>query len=134
MAVRRRRGRMRRSAALCLALAAACGTPPKPVPPEIVEAREKIVLLCGAMENHALLNRGEYPRNLELLVITDFNPSAFLSSRKPLIDPWGEPFLYDQPRPGVRGYRIFTYGKDGRAGGDGLDADMDNWMIEDGEL
>lgn len=41
-------------------------------------------------------------------------------------DPWGNPYQYLYP--GANGeFDIFTLGADGRAGGDGLDADIGNW-------
>lgn len=43
-------------------------------------------------------------------------------------DPWGRPYLYVSP--GVanpNGYDLYTLGKDGRAGGDGEDADITSW-------
>jgi len=44
-------------------------------------------------------------------------------------DPWGQPYLY--LNPGVQGeIDIFTYGVDGQAGGDGVNADIGNWNLE----
>ena len=44
-------------------------------------------------------------------------------------DPWGNPYLY--LNPGQNGeIDIFTLGRDGRAGGEDIDADMGNWNIE----
>jgi general secretion pathway protein G len=43
-------------------------------------------------------------------------------------DPWGRQYLYVSP--GVanpNGYDLYTLGKDGRAGGDGEDADITSW-------
>jgi len=120
--------------ALALSAALSCGSPPEETPPAVLEAREGILLLSGAVENYVILNGGAHPPNLEILVISDQNRDAFLSSRKALIDPWGRDFLYEKPREGVRGYHILSYGRDGVSGGAGLDADLDNWMIEDGEL
>jgi general secretion pathway protein G len=41
-------------------------------------------------------------------------------------DPWGNPYQYLYP--GEHGeFDIFTLGQDGRAGGEGLDADIGNW-------
>jgi general secretion pathway protein G len=41
-------------------------------------------------------------------------------------DPWDKPYLY--LRPGVHGdVDVFTYGRDGKPGGDGEDADVGNW-------
>lgn len=42
-------------------------------------------------------------------------------------DPWGNPYQYLYP--GERGtFDIFTYGADGRRGGEGLNADLGNWQ------
>lgn len=43
-------------------------------------------------------------------------------------DPWGRPYVFVSP--GVanpNGYDLYTLGKDGRAGGDGEDADITSW-------
>jgi general secretion pathway protein G len=42
-------------------------------------------------------------------------------------DPWGSDYLYLSP--GLQGeIDIFTYGADGRSGGEGAAADIGNWM------
>jgi general secretion pathway protein G len=42
------------------------------------------------------------------------------------LDPWGNPYVYAQP--GKRGdFDLLSYGKDGRPGGSGEDADIGNW-------
>jgi general secretion pathway protein G len=44
-------------------------------------------------------------------------------------DPWGNPYQY--LNPGQNGeIDIFTFGRDGRPGGEEIDADMGNWNIE----
>lgn len=44
-------------------------------------------------------------------------------------DPWGRPYLYRHP--GVNGeIDIFTLGRDGQEGGEGIDADIGNWTIK----
>lgn len=41
-------------------------------------------------------------------------------------DPWGNPYLY--LIPGEHGtFDVFSYGADGRSGGEGLNADIGNW-------
>ena len=41
-------------------------------------------------------------------------------------DPWGEDYLYLSP--GIQGeIDVFTYGADGRSGGEGMAADIGNW-------
>jgi general secretion pathway protein G len=44
-------------------------------------------------------------------------------------DPWGNEYVY--LNPGNHGeIDIYTLGRDGRPGGDGLDADVGNWELE----
>lgn len=44
-------------------------------------------------------------------------------------DPWGNDYQYLQP--GVRGeVDLFTFGADGRPGGDGMNADIGNWNLD----
>ena len=43
-------------------------------------------------------------------------------------DPWGNPYQY--VIPGIHGeIDIFSYGADGKAGGEGNDADVGNWKV-----
>ncbi len=39
-------------------------------------------------------------------------------------DPWSRPYVYRSPGESGRGFDLLSYGRDGRAGGEGLDADM----------
>lgn len=42
-------------------------------------------------------------------------------------DPWGRPYIYQAP--GEHGdIDLYTYGKDGKPGGTGVDADITNWQ------
>jgi general secretion pathway protein G len=44
-------------------------------------------------------------------------------------DPWGNPYQYLSP--GNNGeFDVYTLGRDGRPGGEGLDADIGNWELE----
>ena len=44
-------------------------------------------------------------------------------------DPWGNPYQYLSP--GNNGeFDIYTLGRDGRPGGEGLDGDIGNWELE----
>ncbi len=42
-------------------------------------------------------------------------------------DPWGNPYLYAAPGKNGRAFDIYSYGADGREGGEGQDADIGNW-------
>jgi general secretion pathway protein G len=42
-------------------------------------------------------------------------------------DPWGTPYVY--LNPGIKGeIDVMSYGADGKAGGEGLDADLGSWQ------
>jgi len=44
-------------------------------------------------------------------------------------DPWGNSYYY--LNPGVNGaIDIYTYGKDGQKGGEGMNADIGNWIVQ----
>ncbi|HEU4617179.1 MAG TPA: type II secretion system major pseudopilin GspG [Gammaproteobacteria bacterium] len=44
-------------------------------------------------------------------------------------DPWNNPYHYASP--GQHGeFDIFTYGRDGQEGGEGVDADIGNWDLD----
>jgi general secretion pathway protein G len=59
--------------------------------------------------------------------ILNWNPGGYLE-RAPK-DPWKNPYLY--LNPGNHGeIDIYTLGRDGRPGGEGLDADIGNWELE----
>lgn len=48
------------------------------------------------------------------------------------LDPWGNSYDYYYPGNGEPGtYDIICYGRDGRSGGDGFDADISNWTLRD---
>jgi len=43
-------------------------------------------------------------------------------------DPWGN--KYEYLNPGQNGeFDVYSYGRDGRPGGEGLDSDIGNWML-----
>ena len=42
-------------------------------------------------------------------------------------DPWGNPYRYAAPGRDGRDFEIYSYGADGREGGEGKDADIGNW-------
>ena len=50
----------------------------------------------------------------------------YIKKQASLIDPWGHSYLYKLP--GAHGaYDLYTYGADGKEGGDGEDRDLGNW-------
>ena len=79
-------------------------------------------------------DHGRRDQGLEALVtkpndpaIRNWKPGGYLD-RLPK-DPWGNGYQY--LNPGNNGeIDIYTLGRDGRPGGEGLDADIGNWNID----
>lgn len=45
-------------------------------------------------------------------------------------DPWGNPYQYRQPSAHGGQFDVWSWGADGREGGEGNDADIGNWAAE----
>ena len=46
-------------------------------------------------------------------------------------DPWGNPYLYVSPGTHGKAFDLYTLGADGQPGGDGINADIGNWNLND---
>jgi general secretion pathway protein G len=46
-------------------------------------------------------------------------------------DPWGNPYLYGYPGTHGKAFDLYTLGADGQPGGDGINADIGNWNLND---
>jgi general secretion pathway protein G len=99
-----------------------------------VAARQDIGTLMQALKLYRLDNR-RYPtaeQGLQALVQRPGNGPA-ADNWKPYLerlpdDPWGAPYQY--LNPGVHGdIDILSLGADGKAGGEGVDADIGSWML-----
>jgi general secretion pathway protein G len=98
---------------------------------QVKVAKAQIDALDKALDQFRL-DVGRYPtteEGLQALVTAPSNEPAwsgpYLKKGVPA-DPWGRPYLYAQP--GSHGdFDLLSYGKDGRAGGTGEDADITNW-------
>jgi general secretion pathway protein G len=79
------------------------------------------------------LDTGDYPTQAEGLRALLEKPGAaehwngpYLQKAEGILDPWGQPFVYQQP--GQHGeYDMLSYGADKQPGGDGDDADIISW-------
>ncbi len=79
------------------------------------------------------LDTGRYPTTQEGLGALMHAPQdakrwtgPYLRKAEGLVDPWGRPYLY--LAPGAHGeFDIFSYGRDGQAGGAGDDRDIVSW-------
>jgi general secretion pathway protein G len=98
---------------------------------EVKTARAQIVGLEKSLAQYRL-DVGHYPsseQGLKALLTRPANVAKwdgpYLDKSVPL-DPWGNAYAYKSP--GEHGeIDIVSLGRDGRPGGDGLDADIANW-------
>lgn len=103
----------------------------RPDQAKVTVARGDLKAVASALEMYRLDNR-RYPDTqlgLEALVqrptsgADNWNAEGYLP--KVPVDPWGNPYLY--LAPGSKGaYDLWSYGADGREGGEALDADLDS--------
>ncbi len=93
-------------------------------------ARLEISRMAEAMETYYSLH-DRYPttqEGLEALVQpTEKMPEALLD-RIPT-DPWGRPYQFNAPGRETA-YEILSLGADGREGGEGNDADVESWNLD----
>lgn len=94
-------------------------------------ARAQIDALGKALDQYRL-DTGHYPSTQQSLNALNAAPSneprwdgPYLKKAVPP-DPWGKPYLYLQPGQHNE-FDLFSYGKDGQAGGTGDAADINNW-------
>lgn len=105
---------------------------------QVKTAKVNIVALSQALEQYAL-DAYDYPteqQGLEALIKRPENMPAgasyrtggYLQKSSIPLDPWGRAFVYKRPgdRSG-RAFDLFSYGADGKEGGEELDADIGNW-------
>lgn len=98
---------------------------------EVKAARAQIDAFDKAVEAYRL-DVGRYPANENGLHGLTQKPAGeekwqgpYLKKAVPL-DPWNHAYVYKQP--GDHGdYDIYSFGRDGKAGGDAEDADITNW-------
>lgn len=78
------------------------------------------------------LDNGRLPTGAEGLLalvppppadLPNYDPDGYLDGGTPK-DPWKRPFVYETDG---RRFTIVSYGSDGTPGGEGYDADIDNW-------
>lgn len=99
---------------------------------KVQTAATQVKLLRGAIET-LRLDLNVYPtpeQGLKLLTTPPGDDKLRGRWRGPYLedalpdDPWGNPYHYVVPGPEGRPFGIFSYGADGKAGGEGNDADI----------
>ncbi len=97
----------------------------------VEKARTDVFMIEQAIELYRLDTR-RYPSledGLDVLAVAPRNNSLRTEPyiRSLPLDPWGNPYQY--LFPGENGaFDVFSFGADGRSGGDGLNADIGNWV------
>ncbi len=88
-------------------------------------ARSEIATLASSLEAYYIAY-SRFPSNEEgldiLTQISDEIPAP-LMDRVP-VDPWGHRYQYNQPGSNSQPYEVFSYGADGREGGEAADKDI----------
>src|SRR5882672_10421320 len=98
---------------------------------QVKAARAQIDALDKALDQYRI-DMGRYPTTEEGLDGLMQAPPGELAWSGPYLkkavppDPWGHPFVYTSPGAHAE-VDILSYGKDGRAGGTGENADISNW-------
>ena len=108
----------------------------RPDEARVVAARQDISTLSQALKLYRLDNK-RYPTTEQGLQALAAKPTTAPVPdnwkgggyiEKLPMDPWSKPYQY--LNPGLHGeIDIFSYGADGVAGGQGVDADIGNWML-----
>lgn len=108
----------------------------RPDEARVVKAKQDIRMLEAALNLYKLDNF-DYPstqQGLEALVAKpsgdpeprNYKAGGYVKSLPK--DPWGSPYQYLSP--GTKGeIDIFSLGRDGKPGGEGVDADIGNWDL-----
>jgi len=101
-------------------------------------ARAQIKMLDAALETYRMDN-ARFPtteQGLEALIresaeARNFQLGGYLRERRIPVDPWGDEYHYESPgQHNSHSYDLWSFGADGTAGGDGVDADIGNWFEE----
>ena len=88
-------------------------------------AQAEVDTLAGKIEQYQQ-DVGSLPPNLEALVTAPANSAGWLgpyAKETELKDPWGQPLEYHVPGQGSP-YDLISYGRDGKPGGEAMDADI----------
>jgi general secretion pathway protein G len=100
-----------------------------------VTARSQIEMLGAALDSYRLDN-GRYPTTEQGLAALESAPAIEpvpLQWRGPYLrkaipaDPWKNGYVYTAPGENGRPFELSSLGADGRAGGEGENADINSW-------
>jgi general secretion pathway protein G len=117
--------------AVVLAMLPGCGGEGKDssLPKKISSTRSQIKLIGASIDNYKL-DVGTYPSSIKALLenvdqAAHWNGPYLPSYPK---DPWGNDYQYVVPgKHNPMDFDLYSFGPDGREGGEGADADITNW-------
>lgn len=99
---------------------------------KVQTAQTQIKMLKGALET-LRLDIGTFPSEADGLAILNQPPTdeklkakwkgPYLDEALPL-DPWGNPYQYSLPGSNGQPFALYSFGADGKKGGEGNDADI----------
>jgi general secretion pathway protein G len=104
----------------------------RPDEARVTVAKADLRTVAAALKMYRLDN-GAYPTTEQgLAALTDRPTTAPVPTNwhdegylpRPAKDPWGRDYVYRSPGRTGGGFDLMSYGKDGKAGGEGLDADI----------
>lgn len=104
----------------------------RPDQARVTVAQTDLRTISAALKMYRLDN-GEYPTTEQGLTALAMRPSSGPAPvnwspdgylEKVPADPWGRPYTYRSPAQGGSGFEIVSLGKDGKAGGEGVDKDI----------
>ena len=85
------------------------------------DAKAQIAMLEEALDLYRLENHRYPTAEQGLAVLKDY-----LKKELPK-DPWGNPYIYNNPGPDNRDFEIVSLGQDGKPGGEDIDSDIFSW-------
>jgi general secretion pathway protein G len=99
---------------------------------QVKATRAQIVALTNALDQYRI-DVGHLPTTEQGLAALNTAPQGeqnwagpYLTKDVPL-DPWGNPYIYVEPGAHNNDFDLSSFGKDGRQGGTGENADLGNW-------
>lgn len=104
----------------------------RPDQARVTVAQADLKSISAALKMYRLDN-GDYPSTSQGLAALVSKPSGEPAPRnyaagayldKLPVDPWGNPYAYASPGASGTGFDLTSNGKDGKPGGEGLDADI----------
>jgi len=97
---------------------------------KVEETRIRISQVEQGLQLYAIKNKGKYPSSSDGLEAA----SRYMPDSQVPTDAWGNTFEYTSPGTnGDNDYEIVSLGRDGKEGGDEVDADVTSYETQDSE-